>query len=394
MEFTLLELGKVPARSWNVASDPRDWMQSATTVGKEGFAPGVLAELPRCPLWVQIERFLVYPVYFFSFCVLPVAIPNLPLLRLVSRFPSAKQWLATLVLQFVLARFQQDYWKLLLRSLTKDGREQRRHWGLQRAADTKAKVCHLQIEDMFVMERQNHRYFGTKWIFPKSVATVLGPSKRLLEAPCIICFAPHGLVPFGYSSAGSKVLGRLVRWAGAPVLFRMPAMRRLLEKFGTYPAGKDGIRQCLAQGDHAGVVLDGIAGMFHGGGPDTEELWLLRRKAVCAIAISAGCAIVPAYTFGNNDCCKIVDPLCGLLRNLSIRLDVSLTPFLGRFWLPMGPPARRPLAVCFGDPVECPKVGTSDAVDVMHVELLEAFRTIFDTHKAAYGRPNARLHFV
>mmetsp|Transcript_68308 Transcript_68308/g.197915 ORF Transcript_68308/g.197915 Transcript_68308/m.197915 type:complete len:161 (+) Transcript_68308:2-484(+) len=158
---------------------------------------------------------------------------------------------------------------------------------------------------------------------------------------------------------------------------------------------------CLAAGDHAGLVLDGIPGMFHGtNASGDEELWLLQRKAICAIALQAQCPIIPAYCFGVNDLWRVVDPLCGLLRAISTRLDVSLTPFFGRFWLPFGPPARRPLLMCFGDPIQCSRsrpageAVTSAEVDAKHHELLEAYRKVFDTHKAAYGRPEARLTFV
>merc|ERR1712224_1134656 len=106
--------------------------------------------------------------------------------------------------------------------------------------------------------------------------------------------------------------------------------------------------------------------------------------------MQAGAPIIPGYCFGTTDTAYVVDPLGGLLKWLSIRFDVSLTPFFGRWWLPFGPPARRPLLMCYGDPVECPKPPADISkqelqklIDLKHAELLQAYKTIFDTHKAA-----------
>jgi len=128
---------------------------------------------------------------------------------------------------------------------------------------------------------------------------------------------------------------------------------------------------------------------------------LLQRKAICKIALQAGCPIIPAYCFGAGDLWRIVDPFGGLLRRLSTWLNVSLTPFFGRGWVPFGPPARRPLVMCFGEPVPGSRLPTTGgaaaiqgAVDAKHAELLEAYKKLFDTHKAAYGRPDAKLIFV
>lgn len=98
----------------------------------------------------------------------------------------------------------------------------------------------------------------------------------------------------------------------------------------------------------------------------------------------------------------MIDPLFGLLGWISRRLDISLSPWLGRWWIPFGPPARRPMAMCIGDPIPCPKLPWDEmskesreaAVASKHRELLEGYRKIFNTHKAAYGRPHAQLKFV
>lgn len=128
-------------------------------------------------------------------------------------------------------------------------------------------------------------------------------------------------------------------WAAAPVLFKIPSLRPMLENNGTFPAGKAGIVGALHKGRNAAVIIDGIAGMFYG--PTTrrgkiyERLWLKNRKAICAIALQCGVDIVPAYCFGTNDLWSIAQDPFGILRKLSIYLDISLTPGIGRFGIPM-----------------------------------------------------------
>lgn len=260
------------------------------------------------------------------------------------------------------------------------------------------KCMRFMLDELFELDRLNHWYFSTRWILPRSIVR-----QGDLMPPAILCVVPHGVLPLGVSAAVSRVLGgRLARFAAAPVLFKVWGISKFLKKLGTYPAGKQGVVECLRAGDHAGLLLDGIPGMFHSAGPHGDEaLWLQQRKAICAIALQAGAPIVPAYCFGQSELWRVVDPLAGLLKRLSTWLDVSLTPFFGRWWLPFGPPARRPLLLCFGDPIPCgrPAAATGTRVspaevDAKHQELLEAYRQIFDTHKAAYGRPRAKLTIV
>merc|ERR1712000_312543 len=245
-------------------------------------------------------------------------------------------------------------------------------------------------EETFDNDRLNQEYFGMRWILPKSIVE----AKDQLPAS-IIAMTPHGLIPWGQSGASNKVFGgRASRWGAAPVLFKIVGMRNLLKSVGCYPAGKSGIIKCLEGGDNAMLELDGIAGMFHPG----NELFLLQRKAICAIALQAGSPIIPGYCFGAAEPCKIVDPTFGLLRWLSIRLDIAFAPWVGRWWLPFGPPARRPILMCFGDPIPCEKLAEDvdknirqAAVNAKHAELLVAYQKLFDTHKVAYGWSSMRL---
>ena len=95
----------------------------------------------------------------------------------------------------------------------------------------------------------------------------------------IICIAPHNVLPWGNTGAFSKLFGnRTTVWAAAPILFKIPLLRPILERYGTFSANKKGILKALSDGYNVGVVLDGIAGMFCEAKLGHEELYLRARK--------------------------------------------------------------------------------------------------------------------
>ena len=106
---------------------------------------------------------------------------------------------------------------------------------------------------------------------------------------------------------------------------------------------------------------------------------------------------VSVYGFGHTSLWTIfVDPF-GILEWLSLKLDASIVPFIGRWCWPLGPPYRVPLLVTIGDPIPCPKLDepiSQAQIDEVHGKLLAGYQTLFDTHKAAYGWANKTLKFV
>lgn len=91
----------------------------------------------------------------------------------------------------------------------------------------------------------------------------------------------------------------------------------------------------------------------------------------------------------------VVDPF-GILERISIRINVSLVPFVGRWGLPFGGPTRAPVLLAFGEPIRCAKTAdpSTETVDRHHQEMLESFTAAFDTHKAAYGWADKKLEIV
>ena len=69
---------------------------------------------------------------------------------------------------------------------------------------------------------------------------------------------------------------------------------------------------------------------------------LHERKGIVAIALQAGVPIVPVFVYGHTSLYTVVVDPFGILKFLSCRLNLALTPFLG---LIPPPPFAPPLSV-------------------------------------------------
>ena len=161
---------------------------------------------------------------------------------------------------------------------------------------------------------------------------------------------------------------------------------------------------CCKDDESVGVVLDGIAGMFNDGDHTqaTERGHVLSRKGIVKVALKAGVPIIPVYAFGATSLWSIfVDPF-GMLEQLSIRLNVSIVPFFGRWGWPFGAPRRAPLLLAFGEPIAHPQTDFAkfdneqgkQLIDRYHAKLVQGFCQVFDTHKVAYGWGDKSLELV
>lgn len=171
-------------------------------------------------------------------------------------------------------------------------------------------------------------------------------------------------------------------------LFCVPLFKRRAKS-------KDILETLTKKEENVGVVLDGIAGMFQGNQKD-EIAHIKSRKGIVKIALRAGATIVPVYGFGHTSAYSVVvDPL-KFLERLSVFLDTSVCPFVGRFGWFLGPPRRVAVTVCLGEPVHCPQMADPSKEDILkyHQTMLESFSQVFDQHKAAYGWADKKLKFV
>ena len=197
------------------------------------------------------------------------------------------------------------------------------------------------------------------------------PTKAAKPKATIYCAAPHGVMPCGVSAYAFYFFSdRLCRWTAAPVVFSLPVIGKLMKAMGTIPASSKNIARALNDDQDVGVVLDGIAGMFSATSNEHETAYLSQRKQICAIALKQGdCQIVPVYWYGHSALWKtIVDPF-GILKKLSVKSNISLVPFVGRWWWPLGPAKRVSVLIAFGEPVVFPAnpEHTKPSKEVSHI---------------------------
>merc|ERR1719486_503434 len=87
----------------------------------------------------------------------------------------------------------------------------------------------------------------------------------------------------------------------APVLFRIPIMRQLLQLFGcTMPATKQGMHTLFSSKTTFGIVIGGseeVAMHIRG----REQVFIKRRAGFLKYALQVGYKIIIAYNFGESD---------------------------------------------------------------------------------------------
>jgi len=241
-------------------------------------------------------------------------------------------------------------------------------------------------------ERHTQKYLSMQFVWPESIQR-----PALNDQPVIFAAIPHGLSPLGITAypMWSKLFNdKLCHWTCAPVVLKLPLISSFMKAIGYIPAKAKNITDTLIKKEeNVGIILDGIAGMFQA---HDEVAHVKRRKGIIKIALRAGAAVVPVYGFGHTSLWKIVVDPFGFLEWLSIKSDVSVTPFFGRFNWFLGPPKRVAVCVCMGDAIKCPKIEepTQQDIDKYHGLLLKGYDQLFEQHKVAYGWGDKKLQFV
>lgn len=122
-----------------------------------------------------------------------------------------------------------------------------------------------------------------------------------------------------------------VAWA----LLHTPILKHVMGIFGLVNASKSNMKRILKKkGIDGSIVLyvGGIAELFMSSRKE-EKLFLSKRKGFIKLALTEGIDVIPIYLFGNTSVLTVVKT--GLLARLSRRLQVSLTYFWGKYYLPI-----------------------------------------------------------
>ena len=371
-----LNLANLPDELYNKDTDVEEWLALASS--REGiFPPNSLNKVFPLESSVELERINGISLWMvgniFAFAI--------PILFLASILSSTGLLLLKVFLLYVAVLASLHKFIFAPMFMKRYKRKQLSN------ADTK--------DNQYLhTERNNQKYNSLQIIWPESVNR-----PALNDTPVIFTAIPHGAAPLGITCypVWSKLFNdKLCHWTCAPVVLKLPIVSSFMKHMGYIPAKSKHIVDTLSKKEeNVGVVLDGIAGMFKTD-KNTEIASIMQRKGIVKIALRAGVPIVPTYGFGHTLLWTIVVDPCRILETLSLKLDISLTPFFGRWGWFLGPPKRIPLCVCVGEPIICPKIDkpTLEDIEKYHSMLLKSYEDLFEKHKASYGWANKKLVFV
>mgnify|MGYP000891886935 CR=1 FL=1 len=179
------------------------------------------------------------------------------------------------------------------------------------------------------------------------------------ETPCIVCFHPHGVWPFGM--LGAFLFGAADALLQSPcavltlgVQFAVPLWREVCLSAGLAVADAATMANLLSRGTSVVIALGGASEATLAR-PGVMEVVLRRRRGVFRIALQTGAALRPALSLHEHD--LYWQARWAWLRPLQ-RLSMRLTglPFpmvfwARRSWIGLVPGRGQALPIVLGAPV-------------------------------------------
>uniref|UniRef100_A0A8C8S8W8 Acyltransferase n=1 Tax=Pelusios castaneus TaxID=367368 RepID=A0A8C8S8W8_9SAUR len=220
-------------------------------------------------------------------------------------------------------------------------------------------------------------------------------------------FHPHGVLVAGaFGNFCTEATGFQELFPGLtpyllmlPFWFRLPLFRDYIMSGGLVSSDKASISYLLSQEDGGQVAVIAV-----GGPPESLEarpgaltLQILSRKGFIKSALQHGAALVPVFSFGENELFhQVPNPRGSLVREVQERLQkvmgLALPLFHARgvFQYSFGLlPFRRPIHTVVGAPIPVPRTPcpSREAIDQLHATYLEQLNQLFEENKTKYGVP-------
>lgn len=200
----------------------------------------------------------------------------------------------------------------------------------------------------------------------------------------ILAMQPHGVISYvGFCSwAAAPADFRRLKTAVASVLLKLPILKNVLGIFTLVDASGKNIRRILRdeEGIDGCIVLyiGGIAELFKSSRKE-ERLYLQKRKGFIKVALREGVDVIPVYLFGNTSTLTVMKS--GPLAELSRKLQVSLTYFWGKYYLPIPRPDK--LLYVRGKPLGLPHIPepTKEDVEKWHSIYCKEVTRLFNENK-------------
>ncbi|KAM9221962.1 2-acylglycerol O-acyltransferase 2 [Dugong dugon] len=240
--------------------------------------------------------------------------------------------------------------------------------------------------------------------FPVSLVKTaeLDPSRNYLAG-----FHPHGVLAAGaFTSLCTESTGFPTLFPGIrphlmmlSLWFRAPFFRDYIMAGGLVASDKESADHLLSrkEGGNLLAIITGGAKEALDAQPGAYRLLLQNRKGFVKLALMHGAALVPIFSFGENELFdQISNPPGSWLRwvqnHLQSVMGISLPLFHGRgvFQYSFGfLPYRRPVTTVVGKPIEVQKIlrPSQEEVDHLHQRYIKELCNLFEAHKLKFNIP-------
>lgn len=199
----------------------------------------------------------------------------------------------------------------------------------------------------------------------------------------IFAVQPHGVISFAgiCSQINEPPALQGVYTAVASSLLHTPILKHVMGIFGLVDASSKNFTKHVRKKGKEGCIFlyaGGIAELFKSSSTE-ERLYLKKRKGFIKVALREGVDVLPIYLFGNSNVLTILKS--GPLATLSRKLQVALTYFWGKYYLPI--PVDYKILYVRGKPLGLPHIPepTNEDVDKWHAKYCEQVEYLFEKYK-------------
>ncbi|CAM4707162.1 2-acylglycerol O-acyltransferase 3 [Caretta caretta] len=173
-------------------------------------------------------------------------------------------------------------------------------------------------------------------------------------------------------------------------LFHLPLYREYMMGLGMCPVSRPSLAFLLSRPGNAVAIVVGGAVESLDCAPGQHRVTLRSRTGFVRLALQHGAALVPVYSFGENEVFRqLVFPPGSRLRHLQLRFK-DLTGFAPCFFWGRGPlPFPSPITVVVGSPIPVPRRPHPTPAEVAHYHELYVGQLcqLFERHKVSCGVP-------